>query len=526
MTHSVRALAFHHEGGYEAQRQLALAFAGEGGRIATVEDIVHARLMSGVHDNPWTHTIITSSRVYYGRSKSGIPLLVFAHGNGPEVPMSQEAFEQLIAGVHGDVAIVDMNAYRSTALRTEKKAGNRYTYEEACRDEIARAFFGRQADEFFAHHQQQTELWLDGSEDPHETGVLVINRIYNIYDSYGRSCPAHGAYSFPLTISSAGYGMHEGKRVKGITEFDASTNSGIDDLIFTPYYVVGVRGSEPLTGFERDFRSLVPEVKRQWPCFVQPIAEVPNDSFVGIKPDGSRERPYYLLSKWGWVPQCTGRIQEDGTHSTVPELRIKKLERVAGPEVVFPDRTGIRTGYPYPGMWEAVLKALPQGANAVSFGGSCHSGGKVTLTPDYWRIEVDEEPFHILMKCGEDFFTQYHDTRRPTGQPHRRVEKVTELAGKKGWRIPDDVQRLMGHEDQWSVYSYLMAQAPQDANAMWVENQSVGYQEAVGKNVRHVTVHYLQVELGDVAFRPFTEIRADFDWQIARRAEAGLLQAA
>lgn len=172
MTHSVRALAFHHESGLEAQRKLALAFAGEGGRIATIEDIVHARLASNVLDNPWTHTIITSSKVYHGRNRKGLPLLVFAHGNGPEGQANLDTFDQLLSGSYGDIAVVDLSKYQNASVRSEGKAGNRYTYEEACKDEIARAFFGRQFDEFLSYHQQQTDLWLDGGEDPHEKGVF------------------------------------------------------------------------------------------------------------------------------------------------------------------------------------------------------------------------------------------------------------------------------------------------------------------------------------------------------------------
>ena len=558
--HSVRALAFHHEKGYEAQKELALKFAGTDGRIATMEDIVHARLHSSIEDFVWSRVFITDSRVYAG-TNSGKPLLVFTHGNGPKpvtlgslrrfagsqydhyrtstdtrknMVVEQEVFEDLLLGKYGTVSVVDLSTYKSTAVEGEQKASNRYMYEEARKDEIIRAFFGREADAFFDHYHQLTQDWLkDEPNAVRKNAIMFANMAFDMYDRYteGHPTPVGYACAYPLTIQSDGlYIDRESKRHKSYEMiFSVSTNSGIDDLGGPAYYLVGIRGKEPITEVTPEFRTVVREIKEQWPTFVQPLAEVQNDAYVGVKPDGSRERPYYLPSKWGSVPRCTGRIREDGSESPIPEYRIKSMQRVDAPPTVKFTETPYdpHRGYPYPRMWDTAVRAMPEGANAISFSGSCHSGRTIEANTTFWHVELEKEPFRILMKCGDDFFTQYSDEKRPTHQPHRHIAKAVELKVKKGWRIPHEIYNM--HEsmhDEWPILGYLISKAPDGANAMWVERQSTGYQETVHKNVMHVTVHYYKVELGDKAFRPLTEIRADFDWQLERCKEANLLKAA
>ena len=543
LKHTVRALAFHHEKGYEAQRELALKFAGTEGRIATMDDIVHARLHSDINDFVWTRVMITGSYAFAGWNKSA-PMLVFAHGVGPHPTkvgdrgyrISQQDFKALLDGKFGEVASVDLRSYHNESQH--KDASNRYTYEVARKDPIIRAFFGRQVDAFLDHYHKLTQDWLKkASHTERKDAVLLINRIYDIYGDYASDRNSFGRIprgyvnAYPLTLESHGlYTDHKSdKHIACGIDFSVATNSGIDDLGGSAYYIVGVRGKEPLTEVVPEFRTVVSKIKEKWPTFVQPLAEVPHDAYVGIKPDGSNARPYYLLSKWGSEPQVTGRIREDGTESTVPEFRIRSSTIIDAPPTVTFTKAPYRAdeGYPYTGMWAAVLKAMPEGANAISFAGSCHSCDTIEVDTTFYRVKLDDEPFRILMKCGDRFFTQYGDKDRPTEQPHLLVAEAKELDQKLGLRIPDDVYDMCaGRREQWPILAHLIAKAPESANAMWIEKQWAEYNEKAGKNIAYASVHYYNVMFDGRAFRPFTEIRADFDWQLERRVQANLLKAA
>ncbi|MES3005152.1 MAG: hypothetical protein V4690_03540 [Patescibacteria group bacterium] len=551
--HSVRALAFHHEKGYEAQRELALNFAGTGGRIATMEDIVHACCNSqNIKDFVWSRTIITSSYLFAGWNNT-VPTLVFAHGlniqpvtyptrYGNEYRIGQPVFEALLDGKFGHVESVNLLEYKNKSKHV--RGSNRYTYEVAHQDPIIRGFFGRQVDVFLNHYHNLTQDWLkDASLEEQKEAVLLINRIYEIYNNKpGKqesfsNIPRDYAKAYPLTKESHGLYVDHNKQDKHIAcgmDFSTSTNSGIDDLGGPAYYIIGVRGEEPLTKVAPDFRSSISKVKENWPHFVQPLVQVPNDPYIGIKPDGSTERPYYLpalmrIGESEYEPRVTGRILDNGTGSIMPEFRVRSCKMIGTLTKICYQGTGREAGsgyigYPYQGQWEAALKALPKEANAIAFGGSSHHNGKIEVDTVFYKLELDKEPFHILIKCGDKFFTQYNDENRPTQQPHMLVTEVTELDQKPSLHIPDDVHRLCNnHLKEWPVLAYLIANAPEKANAMWIENQSTHYSDKAGKNITTVSVRYYHVALGDKAFRPFTEIRSDFDWELERRTEANML---
>jgi hypothetical protein len=530
--HSVRALAFHHERGYAAQRELAISFAGEGGRIATVEDVVNARLSSGIHHNPWTHTIITDSRAYCGYTKSGVPLMVITHGNGP-TPIAQselsfwkrleytnkegegieqDIFESLLAGDFGDVTIVDLKAYKNASVWREGRGSNRYNFEEASKDEIVRAFFGREVDAFLERHRQANLEWTDGE---HATSTnedaLVINRIYPIYKDWDRtSVPSGYASAHPLTVECAGfYRDRETKKpMPSITEFSAVTQGHHE--FREAFFMVGIRGPEPLVDFAQDFRTVICDVKKHWRDFVEPLADVPADSHLGVGPDGSREKPYYLPSKWGSEPHVSTRICEDGGGSGTPEFRVIKRTIFEEPTSVdFEERRPSSSIYPYPGLWDAAVRLLPNGANAISFGGASMGGGKCDSQVEYSYVEV--EPFYFLEQCGDQLFTSYAERKRPSGQPYRLVETAEKLKRSCAVNMPQQVSEMCSADyNEWPFYDYLVARAPPGANAALLNRQPL-------------TVEYYHVTLGDLAFRPFSTLRADFDWQLDRRLKAGIL---
>jgi len=75
-------LAFFHDGGLEGWA-MAERFAGPGGRVATMPDIVDARIASGPRTSAWCRYQTTSSAEYYGISRAGSYVLAVLHGVGP-----------------------------------------------------------------------------------------------------------------------------------------------------------------------------------------------------------------------------------------------------------------------------------------------------------------------------------------------------------------------------------------------------------------------------------------------------------
>jgi hypothetical protein len=129
-----RAMAFYHQDGLPAAWKQAARFAGQSGHLATMPDVAAARIGTIPGDMPWETYFTTLTAEYYGLSKSGKPILIIAHGNGPMSTLdgvlkaysweyndknrdrrggriSSSEFHDLEAGKYGEVHIVDLQNY-------------------------------------------------------------------------------------------------------------------------------------------------------------------------------------------------------------------------------------------------------------------------------------------------------------------------------------------------------------------------------------------------------------------------------
>lgn len=152
MTAEINAMAFYHPNGLVPSWRQAAKFAGENGRVATIPDIVDARIAGGNNSVAWNSYFTTTTAEYYGMSKTNVPLLVIAHGVGPlstyekaiEVyrkdasgdrrngRIDQKTFQKLADGHWGDVEVIDMNDY---AKNTEHPYASYLSAETALDDE-------------------------------------------------------------------------------------------------------------------------------------------------------------------------------------------------------------------------------------------------------------------------------------------------------------------------------------------------------------------------------------------------------
>lgn len=134
-------MAFYHEDGFVPAWKQAARFAGDNGRIATLPDVIDARINSGDEEVPWGMYFTTLSAEYLGYSKGGNHILIVAHGVGPMSTMdgiveaysfqfkdqtrdrrggriTKEQFADLESGKYGEVNIVDFDPYYALATST------------------------------------------------------------------------------------------------------------------------------------------------------------------------------------------------------------------------------------------------------------------------------------------------------------------------------------------------------------------------------------------------------------------------
>lgn len=163
MSAKIARMAFYHPEGLVKAWKSAETFAGEGGRVATLPDIVDARLASPDTSAAWGQYYTTASAEFYGRSPGGAEVLAVLHGVGPLSTLEgclqaasydrrfspkrtdgeggripEALFHEILDGKFGDVAIVELVPYLT-----------RYAYpfssmpaSQAVEDPLAAARFG------------------------------------------------------------------------------------------------------------------------------------------------------------------------------------------------------------------------------------------------------------------------------------------------------------------------------------------------------------------------------------------------
>ncbi len=180
------AMEFYASNGLVSSYKKAQTFAGKGGRIATLPDIISARMNSGLFTVEWSNYFATASAEYFGFGRSGKPIIIIAHGIGPLATLSgiqkaysheykdktrnnsggritQEEFYKLEDGHYGPVAIVDYESYcelyRYPLLQV-------LTTEECLADPLVAARLGNASAEFCKKHADVTNEYIQKWSGP------------------------------------------------------------------------------------------------------------------------------------------------------------------------------------------------------------------------------------------------------------------------------------------------------------------------------------------------------------------------
>ena len=209
---SISAMAFYHPHGLVPAWKQAAMFAGEGGRIATLPDVIDARIATTPRRSAaWKNYFTTATAEFYGVGPSGSMVLAVAHGVGPlstvegclkayakghdgrrgQGRIPRATFLRLLAGDFGEVHTVDWPAYVAArgknmihALTADEAAADAWTVARLGGQERAREYLSLHAGiarEHIAEHEPRV---------PPAAGDLAV-----FENKYGQGAP-YVSYEF------------------------------------------------------------------------------------------------------------------------------------------------------------------------------------------------------------------------------------------------------------------------------------------------------------------------------------------
>lgn len=421
---SISAMAFYHKDGLAPAWKQAARFAGQDGRIATLPDIINARLNQKLGTVPWEKYFTTRSAEYMGRTRGGSRILIVAHNVGPMATLDSilkaysfhfkdktrqrsggrityEEFYALESGKFGDVAIVDLESY---FRRYEYPFGQHLRVSEALTDPLVKARLGSRTEEYVLRHATFAREW-----HLQEAGVNEKNRyqLPNWEEYLNRTRRGHLRYSRensdPLIIEigdaancSYAFRSPEGGYVSSLlnnSDGPIAHLLSIGQLMNCHMYredcdnlacdigchewwngvrLIAVRNNSEVTDIHQGVDSVSDLIRRNWRKLMQPL---PKPGNVGFR----------MLMKVGkqWFTQYLKQGARMDTHE--PEFLVTSIEQVGQP-VEFITTVGGYHGFVKYDIKE--VKAIaPREANAYTTVGEWeivnHKGN-----PDYHRIRV------------------------------------------------------------------------------------------------------------------------------------------
>lgn len=201
-----KVVGFYHSKGLVPAWSLAKKFAKEGGRIATLPDIIEAKLNSKPGDIAWENWFTTNTAEYYGLGKDGRKKFIVAHGVGPMSTLdgalkaysheyndksrnnrggriSQQEFWNLESGKYGSVEILDFDSVIEdfTLNGIDYPFSEILNLEQCLLNRLLKARLGPKAEEFIKLHSKITSEWLEDekSEFIFDPGIIQMNNAQN-----------------------------------------------------------------------------------------------------------------------------------------------------------------------------------------------------------------------------------------------------------------------------------------------------------------------------------------------------------
>lgn len=180
-------MAFYHEDGLVPTWHLAQQYIGDEGRVATLPDIIEARLATEPGTVPWETFFTTTTSEYLGRDPEGKLVLAVVHGVGPMAMLdgimaaykheygdksrrssggriTEAEFRKIESGEYGEVFVVDFADY---IQRYRYPFGSYLTADQLLTDPLLYARLGgeERARRYVEWHREHAAKWHDEESD-------------------------------------------------------------------------------------------------------------------------------------------------------------------------------------------------------------------------------------------------------------------------------------------------------------------------------------------------------------------------
>jgi len=381
---SISAMAFYHEDGLVPAWKQANQFAGKNGRIATMLDIVDARIVAGINDYPWNTYYTTTSAEYFGYSRGGIRILIVAHGVGPMSTLdgiqkaysyqykdktrskqggriSVKEFQGLESGKYGDVHIIEFDPIME---RYQYPFLSFLTVDEAIAEPLLNARLGARAEEYLNHHARMANAI---HEDEHGKSLLdpyiiqmgaASNCSYEVGGWKGspREYPyleeSPGAIAHLISTGRLCNAIHEKeRRVPHSIANDVGCHEWSDGV-----RLVAVRENAVITEIHPGVSNVRELILKNWTSLME---KIPGPAFPG---------GFYALMKSEDDTWFTQYIKKGARLDTYePEHRVISLEKVGEPKEFITAVGGHHVFFKYD--IKEVYSIKPPEANAYALAG-------------------------------------------------------------------------------------------------------------------------------------------------------------
>lgn len=348
----VQAMAFYHQDGLVAawKQARSTAFMGKKGRIATLPDIVAARLGSYPGAAAWERYFTTLSAEYMGLSSDGGRILIVAHGIGPMSTLdgilkaysyeyndkarnhrggriTEQQFRALEKGKFGPVAVIDLD---KLLKRHKYPFLTQMTSSEALWEPLLEARLGPHYGEYVERHARFSRDWHKAND--------------------------HGTILYPFVIkmgdaANCGYVYHQPKEglamahllvIGGLTAVRSSESrypSLISDVDCHEWWngvrLVGVRSGAEVKAIHPGIGNTFGLIKRHWRALLRTVKEPPVSGF----------HPIMKLDQGTWFTQC--QKKGEGMDTYEPEFPVRRFECLGQPVRFISDILGYHGFYKY-----------------------------------------------------------------------------------------------------------------------------------------------------------------------------------
>ena len=425
---SAHAMAFYHQDGLPSAWEQATKYAGDGGRLATMPDIVAARLATKPGEDSWERYYTTITAEYYGLSQAGKPILIIAHGVGPMSSLdgvrqaysweykdkvqrsrrggriTSQEFLALETGKYGPVEVIDLESY---CRRYRYPFLQHLRLSEALTDPVLKARFGPRTEEYVQAHAEYARVWhrqqkgLDPKNKYHFSGhqeFLSRRRDQHYQDGaegsdpfiLGLKGPSNCCYFFgfdhlphslqPFREIEAGMAITHLVSTGGLCHCHHEGNESLILDVGCHEWGDGVRlvgikvggSTEPGLQPSPNARELL---HKHWRGLLVPVDD---PEIIGF-------RALIRINKQ-WFTQYPKKGERMDTHE--PEYVVTKIEKVGEP-VLFRTTTG--GGFFFKFGIKEVEAIAPTGANAYHFVGDPQKEGDKheTCMVQFYRITAD-----------------------------------------------------------------------------------------------------------------------------------------